>query len=335
MFPRGAYCTFSILALSITFLHFSVSATISAPNFSGVWISGSPPSSIKRFFSKSLDESLHGLVKEAFQKTTRALFLCKATEAYYKDYDTNGNFRIVPSWIKLADIEAFRAQHTRAALRTKYGYGPDDVIIANIGTVCERKGQHIFIRAVEHFNHHIHDQRSYRFLLVGGRPSAYLEMLMADIGALGVTNIDVIPETRDVYDFFVLSDLFVCSSFEKSFPRVLLEAMAFRTPIVSTDVHGIPEIVRNRAEAYLMPPGDAALTSQLMQTCLAKERSGKSFTGPAYSKVLRYYDYDRVLPFHADLAREAFLGNRVVSAPNEASIAGFRAVAPVPNSVGK
>ncbi|MEO6568308.1 MAG: glycosyltransferase, partial [Opitutaceae bacterium] len=147
------------------------------------------------------------------------------------------------------------------------------------------------------------------------RPSAYLEMLMADIRALGVTNIDVIPETRDVYDFFVLSDLFVCSSFEESFPRVLLEAMAFRTPIVSTDVHGIPEIVRNRAEAYLMPPGDAALTSQLMQTCLAKERSGKSFTGPAYSKVLRYYDYDRVLPFHADLAREAFLDNRVVSKP--------------------
>jgi O-antigen biosynthesis protein len=270
-------------------------------------------SSIKRFFAKSLDESLHGLVKQAFTQATRALFLCEATEAYYKDYDLNGNFRIVPSWIKLAEIDAFRAQHAREALRAKYGFGRDEVIIANVGIVCERKGQHTFIRAVEHFNHHIHDQRSYRFLLVGGRASAFQEMLIADIRALGVTNIDIIPATRDVYDFFVLSDLFVCSSFEESFPRVLLEAMAFRTPIVSTDVHGIPEMARNRAEAYLMPPGDAVLSSQLMRTCLAKERSGKSFTGPAYSKVLRYYDYDRVLPFHADLAREAVLDNSLVS----------------------
>lgn len=270
-------------------------------------------SSIKRFFAKTLDESLHVLVQEAFARATRALFLCRATEAYYQDYERRGNFRIVPSWIKLGEIEAFCALHSRAALRAKHGYGPDEVIVANIGTVCERKGQHIFIRAVEHFNHHQADDRRYRFLLVGGRPSAYLEMLMADIRALGVTNIDVIPETREVYDFFQLSDLFVCSSFEESFPRVVLEAMAFRTPIVSTDVHGIRDMLRNRAEAYLMPPGDAALTSQLMRTCLAKERSGKSFTGPAFSKVLRYYDHDRVLPAHADLAREAFLDNRAVS----------------------
>jgi glycosyltransferase involved in cell wall biosynthesis len=270
-------------------------------------------SSIKRFFSKSLPEALLPLVEEAFGAATRALFLCRATEAYYQDYERNGNFRIVPSWIKLAEIDAFRAQHSRAALRAKYGYGADEVIVANIGTVCERKGQHTFIRAVEHFNHHPIDDRRYRFLLVGGRASAYQEMLIADIRALGVTNIDIVPATRDVYDFFALSDLFVCSSFEESFPRVVLEAMAFRTPIVSTDVHGIRDMLRNRAEAYLMPPGDAVLTSQLMRTCLAKERSGKSFTGPAYSKVLRYYDSERVLPFHADLAREAFLDNR--SAP--------------------
>ena len=34
------YCTFSILALSITFFHFSVSATIILPNASGGPISG-------------------------------------------------------------------------------------------------------------------------------------------------------------------------------------------------------------------------------------------------------------------------------------------------------
>jgi glycosyltransferase involved in cell wall biosynthesis len=114
-------------------------------------------------------------------------------------------------------------------------------------------------------------------------------------------------ETRDAYDFFHLADLFVCSSFEESFPRVVLEAMAFRTPIVSTDVHGIPEMVTQRQEAYLVPPGDDLALSRMMKTCLDKERSGKSLTATAYSRVLRYYDYHRVLPYHVDLAREARL----------------------------
>jgi O-antigen biosynthesis protein len=45
----------------------------------------------------------------------------------------------------------------------------------------------------------------------------------------------------------------------------------------------------------------------MMQTCLAKERSGKTLTEAAYSRVLREHDYARVLPFHVALAREAFL----------------------------
>ena len=102
---------------------------------------------------------------------------------------------------------------------------------------------------------------------------------------------------------------FVCTSYEESFPRVVLEAMAFRTPIVSTDVHGIAEMVRQRAEAYLVRPGDVEGLSRMMKTCLAKERSGKSLTPTAYSKVLRYYDARKVLPQHVDLAREAWLAH--------------------------
>jgi glycosyltransferase involved in cell wall biosynthesis len=268
--------------------------------------------SIQRFFGKALREPLLPMVEDAFHDATRSLFLCRATENYYKDYDLNGNFRIVPSWIQLAAIRKFKNAHSRAALRRKYGYADDEVIIANIGTVCERKGQHTFIRAVKNLQTLLRDGRKYRFLLVGGRAGIYLDLLEADIRALDISNLDIIHETRDAYDFFGLADLFVCSSFEESFPRVVLEAMAFETPIVSTDVHGIPDMVKNRAEAWLVKPGDHLALAHTIKTCLDKERSGKSFTPTAYSKVLRYYDYERVLPYHADLAREAVLDNSIV-----------------------
>jgi glycosyltransferase involved in cell wall biosynthesis len=266
-------------------------------------------SSIHRFFAKSLPEHLHPLVEDAFHDATRSLFLCAATENYYKDYDRHGNFRLVPSWIRLDSIRDFKAAHSRSDLRRKHGFGEKDVIIANIGTVCERKGQHTFIRAVQLLQGLLRDGRTYRFLLVGGRAGVYLDLLEADIRDLGLANLQIIPETRDAYDFFGLADLFVCSSFEESFPRVVLEAMAFGVPIVSTDVHGIPDMVKNRAEAWLVKPGDHPALARTIRTCLEKERSGKSFTPTAYSKVLRYYDYDRVLPHHVALAREALLDN--------------------------
>ena len=263
---------------------------------------------IFRFFERKLELDLHRLVAQAFHDATRALFLCQATRAYYEDHNVSGNFRLVPSWIKLDDVESFRAAHDRAGLRRKHGFADDETIIANIGTVCERKGQHVFLRAIEHFNRQGH-RGKFRFVMVGARPGIYLDLLKRDIARLVLPNLTLVPETREVFDFFVAADQFVCTSFEESFPRVVMEAMAFRTPIVTTDVHGIAEMIGQRQDGYLVPAGDHLALSKMMWTCLAKEHSGKSLTPTAYSKALRLYDHRKVLPFHVGLAREAWLAH--------------------------
>jgi O-antigen biosynthesis protein len=265
-------------------------------------------STIFRFFERRLALDLHHLAAEAFHQTTFALFLCQATRSYYEDHNINGNFRIVPSWINLDDIETFRGRHDRAAMRRKHGFADDETIIANIGTVCERKGQHVFLRAIEHFNRQGH-RGKFRFVMVGARPGIYLDLLKRDLARLELTNVTLIPETREVFDFFVAADQFVCTSYEESFPRVVMEAMAFRTPIVTTDVHGIAEMIGQRQQGYLVSPGDHFALSRMMWTCIAKERSGKSLTPTAYSKALRYYDHRKVLPFHVALAKEAWLNH--------------------------
>ena len=265
--------------------------------------------SLFRFFELKLKLTLHHLVSEAFARATGALFLCRATQAYYEDHNRHGNFRLVPSWIQLEVMEEFRRTHTRAELRRQHGFKDGEIVIANIGTVCERKGQHIFLRAIEHFNRQHRGGPPVRFVMVGARPGIYLDLLNRDIARLGLANVTLVPETREVFDFFLLADLFVCTSYEESFPRVVMEAMVFRTPMVTTDVHGIADMVGQRQEGYLVKPGDAEGLSRMMHTCLAKERSGKSLTPAAYSKALRYYDHRKVLPFHVALAHEAVLAH--------------------------
>ena len=61
--------------------------------------------------------------------------------------------------------------------------------------------------------------------------------------------------------------------------------------------------------------GDHLALARLIRTCLEKERSGKSFAPTAYSKVLRHYSYERVLPFHVSLAREAVLDHDFAAPP--------------------
>jgi glycosyltransferase involved in cell wall biosynthesis len=49
-------------------------------------------------------------------------------------------------------------------------------------------------------------------------------------------------------------------------PNVLLEAMAMELPVVSTDHSGIPELVQDRINGLLVPPGDEeALASALIE----------------------------------------------------------------------
>jgi glycosyltransferase involved in cell wall biosynthesis len=54
-----------------------------------------------------------------------------------------------------------------------------------------------------------------------------------------------------------LARTFVLPSFSESFPTTILEAMACGTPIIASEVGGIPEMVRNGLEGELFRPGDA------------------------------------------------------------------------------
>ena len=101
----------------------------------------------------------------------------------------------------------------------------------------------------------------------------------------------------------------VCTSFEESFPRVLLEGMSFRLPIVSTDVHGIPEMLVNNDEAYLIPAGNPFKLADTLKKALAEHFAGNhKMTSMAYAHAMRSFRQDKLLPVHLQVCREAYLG---------------------------
>jgi glycosyltransferase involved in cell wall biosynthesis len=267
---------------------------------------------VKRFFEPTLPPVMHETVAEAFRLATRVVFTAQATRDIHEELNLNDNFRSLASWVDFARIDAFAAAHDRAALRRKHGLDPDAVIVANIGSVCERKGQHVYIRALDLLKPELpglFPGRKIQWVMVGAREGLYMETLREDIQLMGLAEVKIFPETPDIYDFYRLADLLVCTSFEESFPRVLLEGMVFGNRIVSTDVNGIAEMLTNSDEAWLVPAGDQHKLAAALKRALADHFAGNGkMLSMARARAARHYHEARALPRHLQVIREAWLG---------------------------
>jgi glycosyltransferase involved in cell wall biosynthesis len=267
---------------------------------------------VQRFFQTLLPPAMHATVEEAFRLATRVVFTARATRDLFTELNANDNFRLLNSWVDFARIERFCATHDRAGLRRRHGLDPAALLVVNIGSVCERKGQHIYIRAINLLEKELpvlFPEQKVQWVMVGSREGLYMETLQEDIQLMGLQDVKIFPETADIYDFYRLADVLVCTSFEESFPRVLLEAMVFGPRIVSTDVNGIPEMLTNTDEAYLVPAGDPFKLAAALKRALADQVAGNGkMISMAYARAARNYHQTRAFPPHLQMVREAWLG---------------------------
>jgi glycosyltransferase involved in cell wall biosynthesis len=261
------------------------------------------------FYIGRMAPEVIALVTAAFALADCVSFTTAATRAYHLDYGRPTQHRLTPGWIDLARIDAWRAKHPRATLRAQFGLQPHELLVTNVGTVCDRKGQHIFARAVDLL------WRRYpalaartRFIMLGGGETPFDAVLADLLTHLGRTNLNVHPGTADYFPYYAAADLFVCSTYEESSPRVILETMACGTPMLSSGVHGVPEQARPDLEATLIPPGDTVALCEGMAKLLLAPEIGASLAARARARVSQEFDAAILLPRHANLARAVAAG---------------------------
>ena len=67
-------------------------------------------------------------------------------------------------------------------------------------------------------------------------------------------------------DLLLLSNAFVLPTFREGFARVLLEAAAIGLPIISTNVTGVREFIRQNEEGILIEPKNSIALTEAMIT---------------------------------------------------------------------
>lgn len=257
------------------------------------------------FYGQRVPASVVALAEAAFGLADAVSFTTASTRRYHLRYGRPDRHRLTPGWVDVAALDRWLAGQDRAAVRERLGLQPDELLVCNIGTVSNRKGQHTFARAVDLlWRRHPALAARTRFILLGGGHSPFDTMLGESLAELGIRNLAVHPETPDYLPYYLAADVFACSSYEESSPRVVLEAMACRTPIIASSVHGVPELVRADCEALLLPAGDTAAWCDGLARLLAAPGIGRDLAARARARVEDRFAASAVLPRHLTLASE-------------------------------
>jgi N-acetyl-alpha-D-glucosaminyl L-malate synthase BshA len=158
------------------------------------------------------------------------------------------NVYVVPNGIDLDRFRELSSERCRAALNIR----ANEKIIISVGRLHPIKGHKYLIESLKTI---CKQHKDVQLILVGDGEEKYsLELLVEklDLGAK-VKFVGAI-KNEDIPKYMAASDIFVLPSLSESFGIVNLEAMASGLPIVASKVGGVPEIVIDGENGFLVEP---------------------------------------------------------------------------------
>jgi glycosyltransferase involved in cell wall biosynthesis len=167
---------------------------------------------------------------------------------------SRARIRTIPNFIDVAAIRPATFER-RQTMRRKLGIADDTVVIVSVGNVVDYKRQSDLVRS---FSRLVQFGVRCRLLLAGG---------LVDPGEVArvrreIRNGDVEPFvhllgfTPDARDLLAAADIYAMSSRREEMPVAVLEAMAAGLPIVGPRVGGMPELVVDDLNGWLVGAGD-------------------------------------------------------------------------------
>ncbi len=126
-----------------------------------------------------------------------------------------------------------------------------DKIISIIGIIEENKGQYFVIKV---FKEIIKKYKNIHLIICGNFNNKYKKFFFKKILELGIKkNITFVPFTDNISYIYNLSDIILIPSQEKeSFSYVALESLKYKVPVVASNVGGLPEIIKNNVNGFVV-----------------------------------------------------------------------------------
>ena len=139
-----------------------------------------------------------------------------------------------------------------------------------------------------------------KLLLIGEGPDRIASHDLAI--QLGVHDDVLYLGTQDyIENLLGCADLFLNPSSEESFGLAVLEAMSCRTPVIATNIGGLPEVVDHNINGFLHDVGDVEGMAQSALELLSNPEMMESFKDEARQKATSAFDVHLIIPEYEEL----------------------------------
>ena len=203
----------------------------------------------------------------SFQQADALRAISNSTRAQLRRWAPAKSIVQFPAW---TDIDAFRMAASEVGER----YG-ERILYA--GVLTPLKGVHRFIDA---FALIAGEFPQSRLLIVGRRQNqTYAEELRRQVARLHLADrVELMAAVAqaELAALMASSAVVVLPSASEGLGRVIIEAMAAATPVIGTDVGGIPDLIEDGKNGFLVPPNDAHALAQRFRFILANPRQARA-----------------------------------------------------------
>jgi starch synthase len=173
--------------------------------------------------------------------------------------------------------------------------------LLNIARFEYKKGHDVLIRAFERVASHTADLQ---LVMIGGavgdESAAVRQLAEASPCRDRILMLENMPHQR-VPIFLRAALLFVLASRREGFPFVLLEAGAFRKPVVATSCIGVPELIEDGVTGRLAPVDDDVALAQSIEDLLEDEVKRNGLAENLHRRVQEEFNWPVVVKQHLAL----------------------------------
>ncbi|MCI0400181.1 MAG: glycosyltransferase [Gammaproteobacteria bacterium] len=155
---------------------------------------------------------------------------------------------------------------------------------------------------------HVQDQRNnVAFVLIGGGKDE--GAVRAKARELGLKNVFFEGHQADPYSYYSVMDLLVLTSKSEGLGSAILDAFAYRVPVVATATGGIGELIQDGHTGYLAPVGDARAVATKILEALGERARRNDYVDNALSLLKSRHTIDMMASHYAKLYQELVEGD--------------------------
>lgn len=167
-----------------------------------------------------------------------------------------------------------------------------DFNILYIGRFSKEKDLNLWINSALKIADKI---KNIKFTLIGyGKEKKNIIKLINQSNHISKFHIIEKVSYKDLPEYLINSHLFLLTSFYEGFGRVVLEAMTFGLPCVSTKSGGTEDLIKNNLNGFILDNRDPVEISKICIEVLKKKKSYKKMSNNSYSLANENYSFEKL-----------------------------------------